>query len=162
MVGPEDNAGAAAQGVAGGGFVSSYLHLLDPKRRLTIPAEWREVVGTPPSLYVIPGQGGDCCLYVYPAREIMPRLQRLRNVRFADHKARSCQRRLASESNLVNWDSQGRIRISDSLLDRAKLTDEVKLIGAFDHFELWNPKEWDAAGAPDDVSMEDAFKYLDF
>ena len=146
-----------------GGFTSNFLHALDPKKRLTIPSVWRAEVGVPKSLYVLPGLNNEKCLYVYPAREMAKRLDKFRKIGIGDKKARLFARILASRSDLVAWDSQGRIRIKDELLTGAKITDQVKLVGAFDRFELWSPELWQEASASvDATTMDEAVRYLDF
>ena len=144
-----------------GAFVSSYLHALDPKKRLTIPSVWRERVGRPPSLYILPGLHDDKCLYVFPAREISQRLEKIRAIGIGDKKARAFTRIFASKSDLIpEWDTQGRIRIKDELLDYAKLTEQVQMVGALDHFQLWNPELWKSASVLDSTTMEDAMRYI--
>ena len=147
----------------GGGFASNFLHSLDPKKRLTIPAVWRDQVGEPKSLYVLPGLNNEKCLYVYPAQEMARRLEKFRKISIGDQKARMFARRLASSSDLIAWDSQGRIRVKDELLDHAGIRARVKLVGAWDRFELWQPEEWDrTAGSVDQATMEDAMRYVEF
>ena len=145
-----------------GGFVGHFRHSLDPKKRLTIPSEWRDQVGVPESLYILPGLHDEKCLLVYPASEMAQRFEKFRKIGVGDKKARAFARVLASRSDLVSLDSQGRIRIKDELLDYAGLTNQVELAGAWDRFELWNPEEWKAAAAMDNASMEDAVRYVDF
>ena len=82
--------------VAGGLIVSHFAHNLDPKKRLTIPAQWRELVGDPPSLYIMPGLKSKKCLYVYPAREMPQLLERIRKIGSGDQKAKAFARFLAS------------------------------------------------------------------
>jgi len=147
--------------LAAGGFVSRFLHSLDPKKRLTIPAEWREQVGALKRLYVLPGLNGDKCLYVYPAAEMAHRLEKFRQIGIADRRARVLARVLAASSELLEWDTQGRIRIKDDLLAQAGISEQVELIGAFDHFEAWSPEAWRAASAVGDATLEDALRYVD-
>lgn len=147
--------------VAQGVFVGSFTHSLDPKRRLTIPSEWRAQVGDPPSLYVLPDVQ-NTCLMVFPAREMARRIERMRKYSVADRKARDFVRVLASQSDLVPWDAQGRIRIKDELLVRAKLTDKVMLVGAFETFELWDPVVFQQSGGLDRVGLEEAAQYVGF
>lgn len=142
-----------------GGFVSHFRHSLDPKKRLTIPSEWRDQVGQPTQLYAIPGLNGDQCVYVYPARFMAKVFDKFRQIGISDKKARISARVLASRSDLMTWDSQGRIRVKDELLGFAGMVDQVEMVGAFDHFELWNPQQWQATEAVDQVSMEDALRY---
>jgi len=143
-----------------GAFVGSFTHSLDPKKRLTIPADWREQVSGS-RLYVMPDIN-DRCLGVLPAAEMMYRIKKMREHGATDKKARFFARVLASQSDLVTWDSQGRIRIKDELLDRAGLVDQVVLVGAFDRFELWNPELFKKAGAMDGDSLKDAAQYVGF
>ncbi len=128
----------------GGLFVSQYRHTLDPKRRVTIPAPWREVIGRPPQVFVLPSVT-DPCIVVYPARLMADRVERIRQLSMADERARRFLRTLASRSELLTWDVQGRIRVKDELLEYARITDEVILASHFDGFELWNPSEWERA-----------------
>ena len=144
-----------------GVFVSSFTHQLDPKKRLTIPSQWRAQVGVPKTLYVLPDVHHRC-LCVFPSTEITHRLEKMRHLSIADSKARQFARVLAAQSDLVSWDSQGRIRIKDGLLAFANLTDEVVLVGALDRFELWNPGHLDEAGGLDRDNLEEAAKYVGF
>jgi MraZ protein len=125
-------------------FVSQYRHTLDPKRRITIPASWREVIGQPPQVFVLPSVT-DPCVVVYPARMMADRIERIRRLSMADDKARRFLRTMASRSELLSWDVQGRIRVKDELLAHARIADEVMLVSHFDGFELWNPRLWEAA-----------------
>lgn len=148
----------AGQGV----FVNTYTHSLDTKKRLTIPSDWRELAGVPRRLFVLPGVN-DKCLCVYPAREMTRRLEKLRNLSIADERGRQLARTLASRSDLVPWDTQGRIRVKDDLLDFADLKNQVVLVGAFDCFELWSPDRWkEQTGAMDQPKLGDAARYVGF
>jgi len=148
----------AGQGV----FVNTYTHSLDSKKRLTVPSDWRELAGTPKKLFVLP-EVNVKCLCVYPAREMSRRLERLRNLSIADEKGRQLARVLASRSDLVPWDSQGRIRIKDDLLQFAELVNQVILVGTFDGFELWSPDKWnEQTSGTDQPQLGDAARYVGF
>ena len=145
-----------------GVFVNTYAHSFDSKKRLTIPSDWRELVGVPRRLFVLPGVNVKC-LCVYPAREMTRRLEKLRNLSIADEKGRQLARTLASRSDLVPWDSQGRIRIKDELLDFADLVNQVVLVGTFDGFELWSPDQWkQQSGMMDQTGLGEAARYVGF
>ena len=144
-----------------GVFVGSFMHSLDPKKRLTIPSDWREQVGDPTTLYVLPGVDEEC-LSVLPAREMSRRLDKIRRHSITDKKARHFARVLASRSDLVSFDSQGRIRVKDELLAFADLKDQVMLVGTFEGFELWSPDRWKSSGGSDKGSLEDAAAYVGF
>jgi MraZ protein len=142
-------------------FVGEFVHSLDPKKRLTIPSEWRVQVGTPKSLYVL-RDVTDKCLCVFPTIELQRRIERIRHHSIADAKARQFTRILGSKSDLVAWDSQGRIRIKDELLDFAGLIDQVVMVGAFHSFELWNPDNWNKVSSIDSGTIHEAAQYVGF
>ncbi len=122
-------------------FVDTYTHGMDAKKRLTIPSEWRALVGSPERLFVLPS-AVERCLCVYPARVMAQRLQKLYELSETDADAQNHMRELAANANLIPWDSQGRIRIKDPLLEYASLASEVVLVGVFTRFELWSPELW--------------------
>ena len=43
----------------------------------------------------------------------------------------------------VELDGQGRLLLNESLQKRAGLKDQITLIGARDHIELWNSESWE-------------------
>ena len=141
MTSQEHSAGGMVTGALQSVFVGNYRHLLDPKKRLTIPSGWRVQVGMPEEVYVLPGVN-EPCLSVFPAREMAKRLQRINSLSVADVKGRQFLRTLASRSDLVAWDAQGRIRVKDELMEYAGITSEVVMVGAFELFELWSPERW--------------------
>jgi MraZ protein len=142
-------------------FVGEYVHNLDPKKRLTIPSVWRAQIGTPKSVYVLPDFHHHC-LNVFPAGEMAHRLEKLRRHSMADRQARQFARVLGEASDLLAWDSQGRIRIKDRLLKFAGLEERVVMVGALDRFELWNPDHREEAGALDQERLEEAARYVGF
>jgi MraZ protein len=154
--------GLSGFGEASGIFVGKFEHSLDPKKRLTIPAEWREYAGIPTSLYVLPSLENARCLSVYPAREMVQRLQRIRSLSIADTQARQFARVLGSQSQLAPWDSAGRIRIKDDLLEYAQLGEQVILVGAIERFELWNPELWKQTGGASVADLGEAARNIGF
>jgi MraZ protein len=120
-------------------FLNRHAHSLDPKRRLTIPSEWREPFKTTPTLYVLP-DFFENCLRVIPDVDMEHRLEKIRQIPISDRRGRDFVRELGRQSDKVQWDAQGRIRIKDEMLDWAGLVNQVILIGAFDTFEIWDPQ----------------------
>jgi MraZ protein len=125
-----------------GGFCGDFIHTLDGKRRLTIPSVWRGRLGTARELFVLPGVN-DKCLCVYPAREMTRLVREFRKLRSTDRRGRRLTRVLSARGELLEWDGNGRIRVKDPLLEHAAIRDQVMLVGDMDHFELWNPEQWE-------------------
>jgi len=144
-----------------GMFVGDFLHSLDPKKRLTIPAVWRAQVGDPKSLFVLP-DFHERCLNVLPAAEMARKLEKIRRHSMADRKVMEFTRTLGAASDLVSWDTQGRVRIKDKLLSFAGITEQVQMIGAMDKFQLWNPANLVDSGEVDQARLVEAGLYVDF
>jgi MraZ protein len=123
-----------------GAFVGSHTHSLDGKKRLTIPSEWREAAGGLP-LFVLKGVDQPC-LYVFTARDMATKLDKIRAISVANAKAQQFLRSLFSSADRLEIDSAGRIRVSDRLLDFAGITGQVELVGVGGRFELWSPEQW--------------------
>ena len=118
-------------------------------------------MGSPRGVYVLP-HVEDKCLVCVPASEMNRRIDKMRQHAIADGKARQFARALGSRTDLVSWDTQGRIRLKDELLSFAAIVDQVVLIGAFDTFELWAPDSLNKAGGTDEQSLRDAARYVGF
>jgi len=137
----ESASSLAANGAKIGVFASQFTHALDGKKRITIPVVWRELIGQPPQVFVMPTLNLPC-VSVMPLKEMAARIDRARQASIANQKAQIFLRYIAANSEVLEWDVQGRIRVKDDLLARAKVRDEVVLVGHVDHFEIWCPEEW--------------------
>jgi MraZ protein len=142
-------------------FVGTFTHALDPKKRLTIPSSWRDRLKGSESLYVLPDVR-EKCLCVFPAQEMVRRLESIGHHSIADPKARQFARVLASRADLVSWDSQGRIRIKDELLAYASVQERAVLVGNFRFFEVWAPDALKDADAVEQADLADAVRYVGF
>ena len=122
-------------------FTGVHNNALDAKNRFTVPSRWRDALKQEKTLYVMPGIGeGEHCLWVYPKRELQMKIARLRQASMADKRARSVARLFAGSSVDCEWDGQGRIRLTDALLQHAQLKKEICIVGTFERFEIWDPE----------------------
>jgi len=136
-----------------GGFADNYAHSLDSKRRLTIPFEWREQVGTPNRLFVMPDFSRRC-IRCFPGAEMERVTQKALDLHRSDPQVRDDLRELGRQSQNLPWDTQGRIRIRDELLDFAGLKDQVVMVGTMDSFELWAPENMRDATRVDQARLQ--------
>ena len=120
------------------GLVGRFKHALDPKKRLTIPSGWRVVLGDSKYVYAMPDTQ-DRCVNIMPKDEMDVLLTRLRQKALFDPAQMKVLQVIGANSELVMIDSQGRIRISDKLLQFANLTTTVAMLGAVRMFKLWDP-----------------------
>ena len=138
---------SVAESTGGGkGFLlGRYDHALDPKKRFTIPAGWRQILGNPEYVCVMPDNAKKC-LNIIPQEVMEAKLAKLREKSFSDPALSRALHIIGANSEQLALDVQGRIRISDKLLQFANLTTTVAMVGAVSKIELWNPE----ALPPDD------------
>jgi MraZ protein len=134
---------------------------MDPKRRLTVPSDWRTLMGDPAYVYVFPDPHMKCLNLVPPA-EMEGRLDKLRERALFDKTLGPALRVLGENAEQLTLDVQGRIRIRDRLLAFAQLADRVVMIGSMNRIQLWSPAQAPEAEAIDQPSLAEACKVLDF
>ena len=122
---------------------------LDPKRRLTIPSEWRDVFGK--IVYVMPDRK-EKCLNLYPKAEMDVFLDQLRQKALLDPALNRVFAKIGAVSQTLTFDVQGRIRICDKLLQFANLTTTVAMVGSFRMIKLYAPE---VLPPEDEVNMEE-------
>lgn len=135
-----------------GSLLGSYPHRLDPKRRMTIPAVLRSRMGSPDIVYVVPSLTGRKCLEVFNPEAFEMRLGELNRAALTDEAASEFVTLMGRVSETLDVDVQGRIRISDRLLERIGVGRDVVIVGAVNRLQVW------AAGS--EPTFDEAFGRL--
>lgn len=132
-------------------LTGEFNHNIDAKGRLIVPARFREVLG---ENFVIT-KGLDGCLFLYPFDEWKIFENKLRTLPLSNKEARTFTRFFLGSAVDGSIDKQGRILISSSQREYAKLEKEVVLVGVLDRVEIWNKAQWDANNAMAEENMDD-------
>lgn len=119
-------------------LLGEYLHTLDTKKRLSLPAKFRKEVGKK----IVITKGLDNCLFVYPLKAWEKISEKLGNLSIGQADQRGFNRFLLSGAVEVDVDSVGRILIPDFLKDFASLKSRVVVAGVNDRLEIWNERSW--------------------
>ena len=144
-----------------GALVGRFDHALDPKKRFTIPSEWRALMGNPSFVYVMPDPS-ERCLDLVPVAEMESRLEKLREKALFDPGANRALQTIGAVSELPQLDVQGRIRIGDKLLQFANLTTTVALLGSVRMIKLWDPEALAPAETVDQTALAEALREAGF
>lgn len=120
-----------------GSPLGAYPYRLDPKRRITIPAIFRNRMGSPQILYVLPSLTGKNCLEIFQPEAFEMRLEKLNQAALTDQNAADFVTMLGTVSETVDVDVQGRIRISDTLLGHVGIDRDVIIVGAVNRIQIW-------------------------
>lgn len=120
-------------------FLGEYLHSIDDRGRLALPKKIRLQI-TEKELVL--ARGFEKCILAYPRSAWERETGRELQLPISDSRGREIKRYLFSGAELVEMDKVGRILIPQLLKNYAGIRKEVAVLGAGDHFELWNPKIW--------------------
>lgn len=117
-------------------LMGKFMHNLDAKKRLFIPAKHREQLG---DTFIIT-RNVDKCLSVFSLEEWEKYTEKLDSL--PSTQAREIARFIYSNAADVQPDAQGRVLIPAELLDYAGITKSAVVIGCGRHAEIWAEEIW--------------------
>ena len=120
-------------------FLGEYVHSIDDKNRLAIPARFRHDVAE--GLYLT--KGVDRCLYALTPDGWNRLAERIAALPSMQTGARQLQRHFFAGAVHVVPDKLGRILIPQNLKGYAQLDGEVVVAGVHSRIELWSRAAWD-------------------
>lgn len=120
-------------------FLGEYRTKFTGKGRVILPHKFRQELK---SKEVILSRGFENCIWGFDLEDFEAEAKKQLEISATEERARYMRRYLFSGSQSVELDAQGRIIIPSALLDFASVKEEVVIIGAGDHFEIWEAKFW--------------------
>ncbi len=121
-------------------LLGTYKPTLIGKNRLLLPIRLRkEIVGNKLVLSV----GFEDCILGFEEKkwEEVTAVDLSRPL--SDAKGRDLRRKMCMDAITINLDSQGRFVIPETMAEYASVKENITVIGAGDHFEIWNSKIWE-------------------
>lgn len=119
-------------------LIGEYIHTLDVKKRLALPAKFRKELGKK----VVITHGLDNCLFVYPMKTWQKVSDKLAQLPMGQADTRGFGRFMLAGAVESDIDAIGRVLVPDFLKDFAKLETQVAVIGVHDRVEIWNKTTW--------------------
>lgn len=92
---------------------------------------------------IILSRGFEGCIWGFSKEDFEIQARKQLEIPATEERARVLRRYLFSASADVELDNQGRFVIPSNLLQYANISDRVVVIGAGDHFEIWNKESWE-------------------
>lgn len=125
-------------------FLSRYVNNIDKKFRVSVPATYRNTLGSEANAGVI----------VYPSIKHkcieacgMNRLEQLSQIIQSldpySEERDAFEATILGESIQLNIDSEGRVILPKQLMEYANISDQVMFVGKGLVFEIWNPQDFD-------------------
>lgn len=140
-------------------FVGEYTRQLDERNRFILPAKVREKLS--PTVYITrsPSEG---CLNLYTEEEWEVIAQKVRELPTGtDRNAAMFQRRLFGKAMSCEPDKQGRIPLTQELIDFAQLKKDIILVGSNTKLEIWDLETWNKMNEyiDDDIVLDGIKQY---
>ena len=125
-------------------LTGEYEGTLDEKGRLFVSNKIRNQIDSQEhgsSFYLTLGVNGILCLY--PEKNFQQIALAESPGTVAPDEAVVFERMSFALANKVELDRQGRLLLNEKIRKRAKLGNDVTLVGVRDHIELWNSSDWE-------------------
>lgn len=120
---------------------NSRVNKLDHKGRVSVPFSLRRGLryGEP----IILTRGLDPCISAFTEEQWERLMRKLSVLSPAKSAHRKVIRRIVGDSDRVELDEQGRIRIPSHLLEFAQINSDCRFVRMLDHFEIWKPEVYE-------------------
>jgi len=120
-------------------FIGEYLHTIDHKGRVAIPAKFRPRLAGG----CVVTRGLDSSLVIYPKEEWEILAKKLAKLPLSKPDARAFARLMLAGAMDVELDKQGRIIIPNYLKEYGNLTNSIIIAGLYDRMEIWDQDAWE-------------------
>jgi MraZ protein len=121
-------------------FLGQYLHAIDDKGRVPLPAKFRNGEAATEFVAV---RGPDACLFLYPREAWEPVMQRLSHMRrHGPAEARRQALAVTAHAADLVLDKHGRLSLPQTLMEIAGLEREALFVGAGELIEIWSPSRF--------------------
>jgi MraZ protein len=119
-------------------LIGEYVHTLDDKKRLSLPAKFRKALGKG----AIVTRGLDHCLSIYSAESWKGIMTKMGALSLGAVDSRGFTRFMLSGAAELEVDSAGRVLIPEHLRHFAHFKSKVVFAGAGDRVEVWDDEKW--------------------
>ncbi len=141
-------------------FTGEYVHQLDAKNRIRIPAKLRKGLGE--GFYF--AYGPNHSITVYTKEKMEQILEQLGATKISDIQAQNRVRMFSRTCVQVEEDNQGRIVLSAEFRRHALIEKDDKdlvICGMVNRLEIWNKKIYDGIIAEAENNFDEGFSQLD-
>ena len=124
-------------------FYGEYIHGIDRKGRLILPARFREVCKECGVERFFLTRGLDKRIFMFSEEEWRNQEKRFKGLSFTKQESRNFNRLFFSGALDVVPDRQGRFIIPQYLKVYADIKKDTIIIGVSNRIEIWNQKSWE-------------------
>jgi MraZ protein len=124
-------------------FYGEYLHSIDRKGRIILPARFREAAKNNFIEKFFVTRGLDKCLFMFSEEEWRSQEAKFKAISFTKQEARTFNRLYFSGAVDIVPDKQGRILLPSYLKEFAGIKREIVIVGVSNRIEIWAKEGWE-------------------
>ena len=121
-------------------FTGEFSYTVDAKGRVNIPSKFRKVLSVDNEDTFVITRGMDPCVWVYPIVVWQNIEKDLKNLSSLSAINRTFVRNTVRYATPLTYDGQGRIQLTNNLINYAELGKKTLIIGMVNKIEIWNPE----------------------
>ena len=120
-------------------FTGEFSYTVDAKGRVNIPSKFRKVLSADNEDTFVITRGMDPCVWVYPLVVWQNIENDLKSLSSLSAINRTFVRNTVRYATPLTYDGQGRIQLTNNLINYAELGKRTLIIGMVNKIEIWNP-----------------------
>jgi MraZ protein len=121
-------------------FLGSFKTDFSGKNRLILPKKFRKELGNSEKFYLFLGQNGE--IWGFDEENWQKQAQKVLEIPLSLPEGRRERLSFFSRADECVLDGQGRFILPLEMAGRLDLKGGVIILGAGDHFEIWDPEVW--------------------
>ena len=121
-------------------FLGSYKTYFSGKNRLILPKRFRKELGSEDKFYILLGENGE--IWGFDPGNWLKLTEIILESPLSTEEGRVKRLRLFPKAEECSLDSQGRFILPQELMEKLNFRKVVLIIGAGDHFEVWDLNLW--------------------
>lgn len=120
-------------------FLGSFKTYFSGKNRLILPKKFRKELGNEEKFYVLLGKNGE--IWGFNQSNWAIQAERVLETPLSTEEGWAQRLNFFSRADECVLDSQGRFILPQEFVGKTNFKEEVLMIGAGDHFEIWDPEK---------------------
>ncbi|MEK7543824.1 MAG: division/cell wall cluster transcriptional repressor MraZ [Patescibacteria group bacterium] len=121
-------------------FLGEYDHSLDDRGRVTLPRKIRQEIE---ERELVLAKGFEPCIFGFDRESWEREAAKHLDTPVTNEEGRKIRRYMFAGAQKSEIDKLGRILLPAQLKDYASIAREIMVIGAGDHFEIWDRIRWE-------------------
>lgn len=139
-------------------FSGNFVHTIDPKGRVTIPAIFREALS---GGFTLGLNNEFSAVALYPRDKWAEKCEQLSKIPESDIKGMRYVRLITGNSfSDCELDGQGRVLLPATLRQKAGLEKGIRFVGMGQYLEIWDENRYVAESESSEESIDDLLNYV--